>query len=63
MITIGAPTIILKCACHHTQTMAKVENGVLYIMSKHHGETHIAKESLDKLMELCNDSLVKQPTE
>ncbi len=62
MITVGTPTVVLKCDCHHTQTMAKVENGIIYIMSKHHGETHVAKESLDKLMEVYHATLVKQPT-
>lgn len=60
MITVDTSTMVLKCDCHHTQTMAKVENGVLYIMSKHHGETHVAHETLDTLLKLCNDSQVKQ---
>jgi len=62
MITIGALTILMKCDCHHSQTMAKIENGVLYIMAKHHGETHIVKEGLDTLLKLCNDSSVKSST-
>ena len=52
-------SLVVKCDCHGSQTMAKIENGVLYIVSKHHGQSHVVSTPIDKLKELCNASPVK----
>ena len=55
---VGA-TVVLTCDCHTDQTMAKIERGVLIIISKHHGHSHIVQASLDKLREASVASVVK----
>lgn len=57
MITVIAAVTVIKCDCHSIETMAKIENGVLVILSKHHGVTHIATTPIDKLTALCNPLL------
>ena len=56
MITVGTLTVVLKCDCHNTQTMAKVENGKLVIEGVHHSSFHKISVPLDILLAVCNDS-------
>ena len=58
MIAVTEITLNLKCDCHHTQTMARVVDGMLFITLKTHGDVHTLRTPLDKLAEQV---LVLQP--
>lgn len=50
--TLSAAGVKLTCDCHHTQTMAMVQQGRLTIMLRSHGERHFVDIPLDKLRAL-----------
>ena len=56
MIAMEGRVVKLECDCHyngHEVTMAKVTDGQLVIISRHHGENHVVSTPLDKLVRLC----------
>ncbi len=58
MIAVREVTLSLKCDCHGNQTMMRLVDGVLVVMLKTHGENHVLRIPLDKLVTL---SLGLQP--
>lgn len=51
MIKVEGKTVVLLCDCHRgrPQQMARVEHGVLTIMSYSHQNLHVIRVPLDKL--------------